>query len=346
MAPGASETSGLHLGQLLVPVGAVAPHPAELVVRVLVLVRPIVPLPGEHIALEAPLVALLPRTSLEAQFLPLLVAEVVAAHAAVDETAVVRLQRAGDGSLVVRRRPTTALVGIAVVEQQLLHLEQLPPGHRHGRVDDAPLQEFRARRLGQRPLVAEEVDGLQYMVRVPRIEVFVSALRGLLRPPQMPLELFFLLRRFVQNCRLRLPFLSAGGDVIAASQDPIVDGLHPPFVALHGLTFGLVYVPFDLESVQHDLQRWVVPVVRIEIYEDRDGRRATLGLAILDKIDLILRHVLFAVYREMGRAETNKPVSVYIKQNLMKEISYNTIKWFDSINFRQLTPPYSARWGS
>ena len=63
-----------------------------------------------------------------------------------DQAALVGLRGTGHAALVVGRGPPAAPV--AVVEEDLAELVVLPLGHARGGVDDAPLQELAARRLG------------------------------------------------------------------------------------------------------------------------------------------------------------------------------------------------------
>ena len=75
------------------------------------------------VAVKAPLISVLPRTPLEAKLLSFLISQVIAAHASMNKTPIIGLKWSRDGALVVGGRPLAALIGITVMEEQLLHLK-------------------------------------------------------------------------------------------------------------------------------------------------------------------------------------------------------------------------------
>ena len=71
--------------------------------------------------------------------------EKVSTHASVHQTTIIWLERTSNAALIVRRG--TFAVSIYVMEQKLLHLEQLRLADRGGSIHNSPLQEFCARWL-------------------------------------------------------------------------------------------------------------------------------------------------------------------------------------------------------
>ena len=157
LAP-ASASSSLLFSLLFIPVGTIPPDCAFLMVGGLVCVRPIIPFFCVYVTIKAPLVAVLPWAPLKAELLPLLVAQIIAAHASMDKASIVRLERSSNRALVMSRCSAAAFVGVTMVEEQLFHLEQLTTRHRHGCVQYPPLQKFCARRFSQRAFVPEKVE--------------------------------------------------------------------------------------------------------------------------------------------------------------------------------------------
>ena len=86
---------------LLVPVLAVIPNSTLLVIWIHVLMRQVIPLRREDVLVESPLIPVLPIAPLNAELPSLSVTDEVTAHASMDQTAIVRLERTGYGSLVV-----------------------------------------------------------------------------------------------------------------------------------------------------------------------------------------------------------------------------------------------------
>jgi len=78
----------------------------------LILVGAGIPLLGEGVLIEAPLIPILPIAALNFELLPLLVGDEIAAHAPVDHAAVVGLERTGHASLVMRRGPLAVAVDV------------------------------------------------------------------------------------------------------------------------------------------------------------------------------------------------------------------------------------------
>ena len=107
-----TSTATVSLRLIFIPVVTIIPNSALLMIGILILVGTGIPLLGEGVLVEAPLIPILPVAALEFELLPLLVGYEISTHAPVDHTAVVGLERTGHAALVMRRGPLTVAVDV------------------------------------------------------------------------------------------------------------------------------------------------------------------------------------------------------------------------------------------